>query len=130
METIYGPIIAVKFGERLLLLKRANGDSNGGLWEFPTETFEDTDLTIHATAERGLKEETGLEARDMKYLGDARKKEGDKILIGYAYVAHSSSNGVKLSKEHDEYRWVKKCELANYELDKNTLAFLELYKDF
>jgi 8-oxo-dGTP diphosphatase len=130
MQTIYGTIIAVKLGKRVLLLKRVKDDIDGGLWEFPTETYENLDMTIHATAERGLREETGLEVKDIKYLGDLRRTDDDKLLIGYAYVANASNNGVRLSEEHSEYRWVKKSELANYELDENTLKFLELHKDF
>ena len=130
MRIVYGTIVAVKRGEELLMLKRANGEIDAGLWEFPTGTFENHDLTIHATAERELKEETGLEAIDMRYLGDIKRKDGNSMYIGYAYVVTRFGGSIALSKEHEEYRWLKRCELANYEIDKNTLVFLQLYKDF
>jgi 8-oxo-dGTP pyrophosphatase MutT (NUDIX family) len=129
MEVVFGTVIAVKSDDDLLLLKRAE-EKGVGLWEFPKGTFESSDLTIHETARRELKEETGLEAIDMRYLGDIKRVDGGRMYVGYAYAIYSFRGEVKLSKEHDAYRWVKRRDIENYSLDTNTIMFLKMYKDF
>lgn len=124
MKTIYGTIIAVKLGNRLLLLKRREG-----VWEFPKGKFERYNHTIRTTAERELREETGLKINEMKYIGSIKRVDGEKVYIGQAYIAYSLSDRVKVSEEHKEYRWVKIDELESYKLEKNTLIFLEVFKD-
>ena len=129
MEVVIGSVIAVKSGGKLLLLRRAE-DEGKGLWEFPKGTFDAADITIHETARRELKEETGLEATDMRYMGDMERSDERRKCVGYAYVVYGFRGEIRLSEEHDDYRWVERGEIAGYKLDANTLLFLEMYKDF
>jgi 8-oxo-dGTP diphosphatase len=129
MEVVIGSVIAVKSGCKLLLLRRAEEDGKG-LWEFPKGAFDTSDVTIHETARRELREETGLDATGMEYIGDIERSDGRRKCMGYAYVVYGFRGKVRLSEEHDDYRWVDRGDIGSYKLDVNTLAFLKLYKDF
>ena len=128
MEIVYGTIIAVKLQDSLLLLRRAKKETDAGMWEFPTGTFEKSDQTIYDTAVRELREETGLEAKRLHYLGDMQRRDGERLYYGYAYLAEEVAGKLKLSEEHDDYRWVSRDELADYMLDRNTELLLRLYE--
>ncbi|HSB47530.1 MAG TPA: NUDIX domain-containing protein [Candidatus Bilamarchaeum sp.] len=96
--------LVIFHGERVLLLKRP-----GGLWEFPGGAVEWGERP-ETCAARETREETGLEAADISLLtvtsATYPKGEKQKHSIYVVFRGKASSDEVKLSDEHTEYRWL------------------------
>lgn len=95
-------------GDKLLLLKRKNG-----LWEFPGGGIEWGE-TPEKSVIRETKEETGLSVENLSFLtvtSAIYEKEGsEKHSIYIVYKGTTTDEDVKLSEEHDEYRWLMLTE--------------------
>lgn len=102
--------VALFNNKRVLLLKRRNN-----LWEFPGGGVEWGE-TPEKAAERELKEETSLQAGKLELLGVTSavyEKNGDeKHSIYLIYKSGCTSDDVKISGEHKEYRWLNMHELS------------------
>ncbi len=138
LKMISGAIIAVKHSNKLLLLRRSHcrirQNQKGKervMWEFPTGKFNAAaNGSMDDTALRELKEETGLTAKRIKYLGSFIRREGEKILIGYAYAATAYTDKIKLSEEHTSYMWATKEEILRMQsVSIDTLTVLKQFKD-
>ncbi|GHH79016.1 hypothetical protein GCM10018781_56070 [Kitasatospora indigofera] len=98
---------------RVLLLRRARGTLQAGLWELPgggTETGEN----VVAAGQRELDEEAGLTgARVTAYLGheDYTNSRGarTRAFVLAAHLDHAQE--VRRSAEHDDHRWVLPAEV-------------------
>lgn len=113
--------VAVKallcFEGKLLLIKRtkeARGDYYQ--WEFPGGRLEFGEKPVQAL-ERELMEEIGVTFTSVKLLHawNFYKNEHTEV-VGLTYMCKVSSNEIVLSKEHDNYAWVSREELNNYQL--------------
>lgn len=90
---------------KYLLLKQSSGQ-----WGFPKGNIEAGEDEIE-TAEREVKEETGLE--ELKFIKGFRKeisyfykRDGKTIYKKVVYfLAKASSDKVKISYEHEDYSW-------------------------
>lgn len=106
-----GALIYDEGGDRYLILKRsAEKDFAAGAWECVTgrvdqgEGFEDA---LH----REVREELGIDVKPMFVIGTTHFYRGperpEHELVGIVYCCSSSNPaGLRLSKEHTEYRWV------------------------
>ena len=117
---------------KLLLIKRSSTDSRRpGQWDIPGGMVE-TNECLEDAAVRECLEEVGLEipASDLKLLYSDRHFFDDdksKLVNWLVFYALSDQESVRLSFEHDEYRWVKASEavgLLEYERYKNIISFL------
>lgn len=81
-------------------------------------------LEIGENFEQGLKrevmEETGLEVEivDPLYVGEWRPiiKNVQNQIVAVFFVCKPTSGDVRLSTEHDDYRWIKPEEYAQYDI--------------
>jgi len=90
---------------RILLLRRAAGDSLPGLWEIPSGRVEEGE-TIEQAAKRELSEEAGLRGVDLAgYAGHFDYATSSGTTRQLVFTAHVDSTDVVLSPEHDEYAW-------------------------
>lgn len=106
---------------RILLLKRSHEHSFGGLWELPggkLQSFESLD--DHMVRE--VLEETGCVVTIVKpslYLHVYIPKDGchkGETFFNIINQAKVKSGKLRLSSEHQEYKWVTKDEIWDYEL--------------
>lgn len=107
--------IIVKEGEngerKILIIKRADGDSWSGMWELPRGKCDKgkNEDTVHCV-KREVKEETGLDVDVVRlidtfeYLADG----GTRRTTSYNYlcVQKNPTQEVKLSREHTSYKWI------------------------
>ena len=101
---------------KVLAARRAPGQKNEGLWEFPGGKVEPGE-TDEACLEREMREEFGIEGKTLKHVMDNRYVYGalgESILL-CAYVFKWVSGAFEL-RVHDEIRWVNAEELARLAL--------------
>ena len=95
---------------RVLLLKRASGRYLGGQWDIPGGTVEQNESPEQA-AKRECLEETGIAARTIMEISRQENWDthGRPILfttITFLLEAQGPVD-VTISKEHEEYTWIK-----------------------
>jgi 8-oxo-dGTP diphosphatase len=110
--------------DKLLVLRR-----HDGLWEFPGGGV-DWGEEPQAAAVRETEEETGLKVNNVKLIGvsSATYKKGsdDKHSVYLVYKCESSSDKVKISHEHEEYKWLSAEEIKKLKLGINAEKALKL----
>jgi 8-oxo-dGTP diphosphatase len=101
---------------RLLLLRRSRSSRfHAGQWEPPGGKLDHGE-TFDAALRREVLEETGLEVALVRCLG-ATDHEMPHIKVTHLFhEAEVTGGSVRLSHEHDEYRWVSTEELASLDL--------------
>jgi dATP pyrophosphohydrolase len=96
-------------GWKFLILRRAEGESYGGLWGFMTGGKHGSE-TVAQVVVRELREETGLKPMSMwatESLIQFYEPEFDKIWILPLIVAIVPDDAeIELSPENSEYRWL------------------------
>jgi 8-oxo-dGTP pyrophosphatase MutT (NUDIX family) len=135
-------IIQNKSNNKFLLMQRAGGDEQGGLWECPgggvdnhMEVFqqEGVDLLefLIEEATREVQEEAGINVSNLQFLGEKSFVHFDtKEIFGNYYFLSYFEEGqiINLSHEHDDYIWIDASEVNNYEMflqSRETILELE-----
>ncbi|MAG50602.1 DNA mismatch repair protein MutT [archaeon] len=102
---------------KILLLKRKKDDFMGGIYELPSGKVEDNE-EIDLSLKREIKEETGLKIKEIKkYFGffDYESKSGKKTRQ-FNFLVETDLDDLKLSDEHEDFSWVSKTELSNFNI--------------
>jgi 8-oxo-dGTP diphosphatase len=103
--------VVARRGDRVLMLRRAAGDSLGGYLEFPggkVDRLDDGRLEGPVVAlRRELREEAGVEfAGRPRLVARARRVSPQgKRVRELLYEAELADGDVRLSHEHDEWMW-------------------------
>ncbi len=116
---VTGPVIAIKKDNKFLIVQRSKKETYSGIWEFPSgglEFFE----SLEDSAIRELKEETGLIAKKIKYLGyhESLDKNLKRQIVAHDFLVTDFDGKVKLSDEHQDFRWVTIEEIKKMKLNK------------
>ena len=106
-----GAVIGDGHGNILLTRRSKNLDWHPGEWEIMygrIAQFEDPQKGLF----REVKEELGIEVSIGRplttwHIFRGHEETAYNELIGITYVATTNTKNVKLSDEHDEYRWLK-----------------------
>lgn len=94
-------------GEFLLVKRAETKETDPGKWEFPGGGVED-DETPKQAALRELEEETDLKGKIIR-TGDSGSVELDRgVLEIHPFLAVVRKTDVDLSREHSDYKWMKK----------------------
>jgi len=105
-------------GNMVLLLKRRHTE----FWEFPGGGVDFGEEPLFS-AKRELKEETGLEATGIEFVGITSavyEKEGkEKHSVYLVYKGEVGGEGFSLGLEHEEGRWVSMDEVKFMKLGLN-----------
>ncbi len=96
--------------EKFLLMRIAESKDRSGKWEFPGGGVEESE-TPRQAALRELEEETGLKGKIVQ-TGESGTVDLDKgVLEIHPFLAVVESTEVELSREHQDFQWVKKNEI-------------------
>lgn len=97
--------VVVVHNRRALLVQRGPHEGGSCLWELPGGGLEFGERVIDCLS-RELQEETGLRAQVDDILGaETALLTQDKQLFLVYYLAHSASDRVTLSREHQAFVW-------------------------
>ena len=99
----------------VLLLKRAQSDYLGGIYELPSGALEDGE-TLYQALRREVAEETGLEVVGIgPYLGYFDYPSGSGILTRQLnFLVTVRPAAIALSPEHETFAWVGQAGLVQY----------------
>lgn len=117
----------IRKGDKCLLTRRSkNDDYRPGYWDVPGGTIEFGEDIIKAL-KRELKEEIGINVKIGKPIFVYNYLSGEyRHQFMIVYRCDFLSGDIKLSKDHDEYRWVSVEEMGKLKLIKFLRA---LYKN-
>jgi len=136
-EVSYGAVVFKKEGKNILylLLYRKAHEHYKEMWDFPRGLIEKGE-TPEDDIRREVQEETGI--TDLKFLSGFRekvkwfyKKEGMLIFKEATYyLAETKTKKVKLSFEHDDYKWCSYEEALKLVKFSNTKNVLKKVNEF
>lgn len=113
-------------GREVLLLKR-DTDSvtkrSPWTWDLPGGHIDDGESAEEA-ATREVEEETELNVSSMSPVG----QDSNIGKLTYFYTAEEWDGEIKLSKEHEEYKWVSSTELDSYEESIGSMYYKMILK--
>lgn len=116
-------------GNKVLLARRAPGQKNAGMWEFPGGKVECGE-TDEACLKREMYEEFGIAGKTGQHVADNRYVYGalGEAIVLCAYVFEWTDGEFEL-RVHDEIRWVDAEELMRLELSPADVAIAERVKE-
>lgn len=94
--------IILKNGKFLALHRK---DARSRLFDLPGGRMEFGE-TAEETVIREVREETGLVIKPICILGSWNNVKEDFQIIGIFYLCSANNEPIRLSDEHDEYRWL------------------------
>ena len=115
---------------RILLAKRREGGSMGGLWEFPGGKLNDGETPEEALV-RELEEELGLETQKscLAPAAFASWASEEFHLLMPLFVCRKWS-GTPTANAHEELQWVRKEELLRYDMPPADRPLAAQLRDF
>lgn len=119
-------VIIVNGNNEILLLRRSDKTSRAHGWDFAGGGVDKSE-DPHSAAIRESLEETGLVIDDVRILSTSHGHTdgGEYVMIGYA--AHTNDDEVKLSWEHESYKWMTAEEAEQIELPLAHRLIIDTY---
>ena len=112
---------------RVLLIKRSSGSTHqAGMWELPGGKMDPGEGFEHALL-REVVEETGLTISLDAVAGSAESEVAAYRVAHLIMEGSTPSTDVRLSSEHDAFRWVDCSEIGSVDLCDHFRPFFEVY---
>ncbi|MBP6979488.1 NUDIX hydrolase [Candidatus Curtissbacteria bacterium] len=110
---------------KILFLRRSSMTKRAGGWDFPGGALENEEPDEGIIRE--TREEANIEIIKLQPIGFAtyNRKEPKMRTLMIGYMADLKSGEVKLSWEHDEYRWFSINDAQKNDLPKDLKKFLK-----
>ena len=99
--------------EKILITQRNFKKAQGGLWEFPGGKIEPNETRENAII-REIKEELDIDIEVKSYLSEKVFNYPEKDINLIALECKKISGEIRLL-EHEDYKWVSKNELDNFQ---------------
>jgi 8-oxo-dGTP diphosphatase len=115
-------------GKVLIIHRTAAAPSKPNSWDLPGGGIDFGEDPIESI-KREIMEETGLKTTTPEPF-DLISKINDlgEFWVSIAYRVQAKSGNVKLSFEHDDFKWVEIDEIPNFTDSKRFIKFLETHK--
>ena len=109
---------------KFLILKRTDykNDGTGDLWDIPGGSV-DLDEEVNSAVRRGVREELQIELNEAQVFHIDSGKDipsgkdtssGQFIFVLFVSKNYDLKDGIKLSHEHSEYKWISVNDMSNY----------------
>lgn len=116
-------LVTGKDGNCLLIRRSAASKHFAGKWDMPGGKVDPGEDIGDALC-REVNEETGLEVVPEKVLGVTEfDMKAVRVIVLYFQV-RTGSRQVVLSREHDDFRWVSRQELARMDVSEQLQEFV------
>ncbi len=112
--------------EKILITQRNLKKAQGGLWEFPGGKIEPNETRENAIV-REIKEELDIDIEVKSYLSEKVFNYPEKDINLIALECKKINGEIRLL-EHEDYKWVSKNELDNFEFAPADLFIIEKIK--
>lgn len=118
-------VIINKEGKILALRRTSTALSNPDKWDLPGGDLDFGEDVLCGII-REIKEETGLEIKKLKLFNvESHIDKKGEFWVTIAYKAKTKNNNLKLSSEHNDFKWVTKKEFLNLETPEKIKHFVE-----
>jgi 8-oxo-dGTP diphosphatase len=107
-------IIFDKQGHILILKRSKLSKTNPGKWELPGGKIDPSEAFDDAL-KREVAEETGFQVIIHTAAGTAMQEIEEYRIVHLVMIGSIISGGLKISNEHEEYRWASPMEIAGLE---------------
>lgn len=115
-------------GKFLIMKRTESAPSKPNAWDLPGGSI-DFGENPYESIEREIREEAGIEVEDVRPFDVWGEVDQDKeFWTTIAYRAKVKSGEIKLSYEHNDYKWVTCEEFPKYSQSKRFLKFLSRLK--
>lgn len=112
--------------EKILITQRNLNKAQGGLWEFPGGKIESNETRENAIV-REIKEELDIDIEVKAYLSEKVFNYPEKDINLIALECKKINGEIRLL-EHEDYKWVLKNELDNFQFAPADLFIVERIK--
>lgn len=112
--------------EKILITQRNLNKAQGGLWEFPGGKIEPNETRENAIV-REIKEELDIDIEVKAYLSEKVFNYPEKDINLIALECKKINGEIRLL-EHEDYKWVLKNELDNFQFAPADLFIVERIK--
>lgn len=112
--------------EKILITQRNLKKAQGGLWEFPGGKIEPNETRENAIV-REIKEELDIDIEVKSYLSEKVFNYPEKDINLIALECKKVSGEIRLL-EHEDYKWVPKNELDNFQFAPADLFIIDKIK--
>lgn len=123
----------VKFKDRILIIRESadyEGGNQHGKYDFPGGKVEEGE-DMKGSLKREIKEETGLDVEINEAFFTATWQpivKGNQIEIeGTFFECLAISDQVELSKDHDDFKWIKPEDYKSHNLIKENVEAILAY---
>tara|TARA_B100001250_G_scaffold84279_1_gene69626 strand:+ start:1356 stop:2390 length:1035 start_codon:yes stop_codon:yes gene_type:complete len=124
IPTVNVAVCIISHNKKLLVMQRPKDKMLGGLWEFPGGKIENGELKEMAVI-REIKEETNLQIKDPKYIGEVRHQYSHfKVSIS---LFHYQIDDICSIKIKENYLWTTMKGLDKLALPKANYKMLQLF---
>jgi len=120
-------VISRKNGKFLTILRGKTAPSHPEVWDLPGGAL-DYGEDPQAGIIREIKEETGLEVKNLKPFDVSGKENPWGYWVTIAYSCEAVTDEVVLSCEHTEFKWVTKEEFFKLESWEKIIHFVKTYE--
>jgi 8-oxo-dGTP diphosphatase len=93
-------------------------------WDLPGGDLDFGEEPL-AGISREIREETGLEIIDLAPFDVDSRIRGGEFWVTIAYIANTTLSNIRLSNEHDEFRWVTPKEFLKLESSEKLYNFVK-----
>lgn len=118
----------IKDNKILIIQRSADEEAFPNLWEFPSGKRENFEPSEDAVT-REVKEETNLDVKVLKPISTFEYKVEKENEIRDAtqinFLVEYISGDVKISNEHQAFKWISKNEMNKYNLTDSTKKVIE-----
>ena len=122
--------VIINNNQKILILQRPKKDFMGGIYELPSGKVEREEKLKEALF-REIKEETNLEvSKVVKYIShfDYKSKNGE-LTRQFNFLVEPKSPFEIILTEHENYAWIRKKEVSNYNLSENVKKIINRYEN-